>query len=215
MNRWRQWVILVSSFSSRSVLQRRRRSGGTPAWSSSAKPTAGRQGIRSPLESISAPPRMHRRRGNLSAGRNEFEPFQIFIAAASSALSQVNVTITDLSDGRGNVIAALANGRPKNIVIYREHYLPVTSTSSSEGKLGLWPDGLVPKVDEYFGEVRRMPGRPRRPFRLTSPRIRSRGSGSICMFRRGPPPASTGDGPGDDRERRRRHNSDPADGPQF
>ncbi|MBI3804405.1 MAG: DUF4091 domain-containing protein, partial [Nitrospirae bacterium] len=51
-------------------------------------------------------------------------------------------------------------GRPKNIVIYREHYISIVSTklSSSEAKPGLWPDGLVPKVDEYFGEVRRMPG---------------------------------------------------------
>ncbi|MBI3803476.1 MAG: hypothetical protein HY282_06910, partial [Nitrospirae bacterium] len=92
----------------------------------------------------------------LSAARNEFEPFQIFIAATTSALSQVNVTVSDLSDGSGHLITALVSGRPKNIVIYREHYISIVSTklSSSEAKPGLWPDGLVPKVDEYFGEVR-------------------------------------------------------------
>ncbi|MBI3802577.1 MAG: hypothetical protein HY282_02295, partial [Nitrospirae bacterium] len=97
----------------------------------------------------------------LSAARNEFEPFQIFIAApAASSVSQVNVTVSDLKDDQGNTILSWANGRPKNAVIYREHYLSIVSTklSSSAAKPGLWPDGLVPKVDEYFGEVRRMPG---------------------------------------------------------
>ena len=36
----------------------------------------------------------------ISAARNEFEPFQIFIAApAATALSQVDITIGDQSDG--------------------------------------------------------------------------------------------------------------------
>ncbi|MCG3115163.1 MAG: DUF4091 domain-containing protein [Candidatus Manganitrophus sp. SA1] len=171
MNRWRQWVILVSSFflsigvaeaqtiwwDTGMVKLRQANSGTTgdpvPAGIDLCTSTGCSQGG-----------------VTLSAGRNEFEPFQIFIAASATALSQVNVTISDLSDGRGNVIAALANGRPKNIVLYREHYLPVTSTSSSEGKLGLWPDGLVPKVDEYFGEVRRMPGEtaPAFPFNIAA-----------------------------------------------
>ncbi|MBI3802562.1 MAG: DUF4091 domain-containing protein, partial [Nitrospirae bacterium] len=111
----------------------------------------------------------------ISAARNEFEPFQIFIAApAATALSQVDITIGDLSDGKGNVITALVSGRPKNIVIYREHYISIVSTklSSSEAKPGLWPDGLVPKVDEYFGEVRRMPGEttPAFPFNVAAGR---------------------------------------------
>ncbi|MBI3805086.1 MAG: DUF4091 domain-containing protein [Nitrospirae bacterium] len=111
---------------------------------------------------------------NLSAARNEFEPFQIFIAATGPALSKVDVTLTDLSDGKGNNIAALANGRPKNMVTYREHYLSIAPTrlSSVEAKPGLWPDGLVPKIDEYFGEVRRMPGEstPAFPFTVAAGR---------------------------------------------
>ncbi|MDC4223931.1 MAG: DUF4091 domain-containing protein [Candidatus Manganitrophus sp.] len=171
MNRWRQWVILIISFflwigvaeaqtiwwDTGMVKLRQANSGTTgdpvPSGIDLCTGTGCSQGG-----------------VTLSAGRNEFEPFQIFIAASATALSQVNVTISDLSDGRGNVIASLANGRPKNIVLYREHYLPVTSTSSLDGKLGLWPDGLVPKVDEYFGEVRRMPGEtaPAFPFNVAA-----------------------------------------------
>lgn len=97
----------------------------------------------------------------LSAARNEFEPFQVLIAApAASGLTGVDLKIGDLKDSAGNLIIAQdAAGKPKNIVMYREHYLSITSTtlSSAEGKAGMWPDGLVPKVDEYFGEVRKMP----------------------------------------------------------
>jgi hypothetical protein len=108
---------------------------------------------------------------DISAARNEFEPFQIFVAAGASAVAGVNVTVSNLSDGRGGVIVASdATGKPKNVVIYREHYLNITSRSSSTNvpapsptpkpeisMLGWVPDGLVPKVDEYFGEVRQMP----------------------------------------------------------
>jgi hypothetical protein len=158
MNRWQQWVILISSF----FLSMGLAEAQTIWWDTGmAKLRQANRDVAG--DPVPADADLCSEAGcvkggvTLSAGRNEFEPFQIFIAASATALSQVNVTISDLADGRGNVIVSLANGRPKNIVIYREHYLPVTSTSSSEGKLGLWPDGLVPKVDEYFGEVRQMP----------------------------------------------------------
>lgn len=104
MNRWRQWVILVSFFSlsigvaeaqtiwwDTGMVKLRQANSGTtgdpvPAGIDLCTGTGCSQGG-----------------ATLSAGRNEFEPFQIFIAASSSPLSQVNVTITDLSDGRGNV----------------------------------------------------------------------------------------------------------------
>jgi hypothetical protein len=112
---------------------------------------------------------------DISAARNEFEPFQIFVAAGTASVTGVNVAVTDLTDGRGGIIAASnTNGTPRNVVIYREHYLRVAPVpaptcsptptpgfnypSNLNGKLGWTPDALVPKVDEYFGEVRRMPG---------------------------------------------------------
>jgi uncharacterized protein (TIGR03437 family) len=95
----------------------------------------------------------------LSAARNEFEPFQVFVAAQSAPVTQVDITITDLADGKGNIIAASQpDGKPRNVVIYREHYLNVVSKSNDISSLGLTPDALVPKIDEYYGEVRRMPG---------------------------------------------------------
>jgi hypothetical protein len=102
-----------------------------------------------------------------SAARNEFEPFQIFVAAQSAAVSQVDVSITDLADGAGNVItASQPDGKPKNVVVYREHYLNVTSKSNDISTLGLTPDALIPRIDEYYGEVRRVPGenKPAFPF---------------------------------------------------
>lgn len=110
----------------------------------------------------------------LSAARNEFEPFQILIAApANSGLTGVDLKISDLKEKQGNLIVAQdAGGKPKNIVIYREHYLFIDPArlSSSEGKPGLWPDGLVPKIDEYFGEARRMPeeSTPAFPFNVAA-----------------------------------------------
>lgn len=109
----------------------------------------------------------------LSAARNEFEPFQIFIAAPPTVgLAGVDVAVSDLQDGRGNRILSQEGGKPKNIVIYREHYLSIdpAKLSSDEAKGGLWPDGLVPKVDEYFGEVRRMPDEtaPAFPFNVAA-----------------------------------------------
>lgn len=115
----------------------------------------------------------------LSAARNEFEPFQIFIAAPAAAdLAQVDLTLTDLKDSQGNTIAAAdPSGKPKNLVVYREHYLSIDATklSSVEGKPGLWPDGLVPKVDEYFGETRRMPGETAPAFPFNVPADRKQG----------------------------------------
>lgn len=93
----------------------------------------------------------------LTAGRNEFEPFQIFIAGPAST---IDVTLTDLVNGESKILANNPDGKPKNIVMYREHYLNVISKSSAEALLGYWPDGLIPKRDEYFNEVRTYPGDP-------------------------------------------------------
>ncbi|TAK08179.1 MAG: DUF4091 domain-containing protein [Candidatus Manganitrophaceae bacterium] len=173
MNRWRKWVVLVSSFFLWGGIAEAQTIWWDTGMVKLRQANSGTTGDPIPAGvDLCTAAGCSRGGATLSAGRNEFEPFQIFIAApAASGLSQVNVTITDLTDGRGNVIAALgASGRPKNIVLYREHYLPVSTASSSEGKTGLWPDGLVPKVDEYFGEVRRMPGEtaPAFPFNVAA-----------------------------------------------
>src|SRR5581483_3565995 len=102
---------------------------------------------------------------NLSAARNEFEPFQIFIGATDGNLSAIDVTISDFTKGSDTIfVNDPQSGRPTNILIYRENYVSIppdhlSSTGPfSDAKPGLWPDALIPKVDEYFGEPRRMPG---------------------------------------------------------
>lgn len=84
----------------------------------------------------------------LKAAKNEFEAFQLIVSADPSALSGVNVTVSDLRDGRGHVLSG------QSVMIYKEAYINITTVSTIQGKTGLWPDALIPKKDEYAGEVR-------------------------------------------------------------
>jgi hypothetical protein len=84
----------------------------------------------------------------LKAAKNEFEAFQLIVSADPFALSGVNVVVSDLDDGRGNTIPS------ESIMIYKEAYINVTTVSTIQGRTGLWPDALIPKKDEYAGEVR-------------------------------------------------------------
>jgi MYXO-CTERM domain-containing protein len=79
---------------------------------------------------------------HVSAARNEFEAVQIAITGQAS---NVSATATDLT-GPGGTIAA-----PR---LYREALLDLVNKSGLEGATGTWPDGLVPDVDEFFGEKR-------------------------------------------------------------
>jgi len=84
----------------------------------------------------------------LKAAKNEFEAFQLIVSADAAALSGVNVSVSDLRDGRGNIIPG------QSIMIYKEAYINITTVSTIQGKTGPWPDALIPKKDEYAGEVR-------------------------------------------------------------
>ncbi|MDC4224918.1 MAG: hypothetical protein MPW15_11990 [Candidatus Manganitrophus sp.] len=55
---------------------------------------------------------------------------------------------------------------PGPIMIYRQHYILIEKPTTAEAQPGAWPDALIPKVDEYFGERRSIPGegRPAFPF---------------------------------------------------
>ncbi|MEH2107245.1 DUF4091 domain-containing protein [Nostoc sp.] len=82
---------------------------------------------------------------DLYAARGEYEPFQIGIHAPNSGLTNVNVSISDLSGPNNQII-------PKtNITLYREHYVHVTHSSpnkkgSTNPPLGTgwYADGLIP-----------------------------------------------------------------------
>lgn len=84
----------------------------------------------------------------LYAARGEYEPFQIGIQASKNSLTNVNVSVSDLSDSNHRLI-------PKNnITLYREHYVYVShsspkqkgSTNSPLGS-GWYADGLIPFIN--------------------------------------------------------------------
>lgn len=75
---------------------------------------------------------------SLFAARNEYESFQIVINGPNTIN---NVHVTPLFKGY-------------DPIIYRQTYLNVTEVSDCYGKLGLWPDALVPDVDVFYHEKR-------------------------------------------------------------
>lgn len=96
----------------------------------------------------------------ISAAKNEFEPFQIAIRTGGSSVTINDITINNLAGPSGNQIGG------SNLVIYREAYLTIDPAQSNgfccsstiEGLAhpngGDVPDALIPKIDEYFGETR-------------------------------------------------------------
>jgi hypothetical protein len=84
----------------------------------------------------------------ISAARNELESFQVVISAGAAPLRDVNVSLAAPLSGPGGTIPA------GNVTIYREAYLDIRHPSDLEGSKGKWPDALIPKVDEFYGEHR-------------------------------------------------------------
>jgi hypothetical protein len=89
----------------------------------------------------------------LYAGRGEYESFQVVVRAPSSnALSNVNVTVTDLTGPGGQVIPR------QNLSLFRENYVNVTVSSPNWGGAnqplpkGWYPDALIPFIDPYTGQ---------------------------------------------------------------
>jgi hypothetical protein len=77
---------------------------------------------------------------NISAARNEFEPFQIVLRMQSADIHGVDIDITDL---RGPAGAAISKNQ---ITPYLERFLDLKMPSSIDGGAGEWPDPLVPRV---------------------------------------------------------------------
>jgi hypothetical protein len=78
----------------------------------------------------------------ISAARNEFEAFQIVIMGPAE---NVSVTATDLSGDGGTI---------KKPYLYREEYMDCLHPSGPDGATGLWPDALIPDIDDVVGEQR-------------------------------------------------------------
>jgi hypothetical protein len=87
----------------------------------------------------------------LSAGKGEYESFQIVVRGPATGLSNVNVIVSDLTGPGGATI-------PKtSFTLYREHYVYVSTSSPNWGGsnqplgAGWYPDGLIPFTDPATG----------------------------------------------------------------
>jgi hypothetical protein len=98
-----------------------------------------------PLDPV---PSVPAKSADLSAGRNEFEPFQIVLRAPSRELPGVDIDFSDFRTADGARIAS------SNVTVYLEEFVNLRRPSSIEGGDGLWPDPLIPRVDRYTNEPR-------------------------------------------------------------
>ena len=86
----------------------------------------------------------------LAAGKGEYESFQIIVRAASSGLTNVNVSVSDLTGSAGTISKS-------NVALFREQYVYVNSSSPNWGGsnqplgVGWYADGLIPFVDPNTG----------------------------------------------------------------
>jgi hypothetical protein len=79
----------------------------------------------------------------ISAARNEYEPFQVIVRAGSARLSSVRASAGPFRSGDGAEIDT------SNVRIYREHYVRVTKESPHSGEgAGWYPDALIPLVSQ-------------------------------------------------------------------
>lgn len=88
------------------------------------------------------------RRADLSAARNEFEPFQV-VLRSPAPIAGVDARIGDLvAEDGGHRIDR------RHATVYRVGWLDVETPSSEAGDTGEWPDPLLPRTDPYAGERR-------------------------------------------------------------
>jgi hypothetical protein len=87
----------------------------------------------------------------ISAGKGEYESFQIVVRGPASGLTNVNVAVSNLIGPGGAVIPST------NFTLFSEHYVYVSTSSPNWGGTnqplgaGWYPDGLVPFNDPNTG----------------------------------------------------------------
>jgi hypothetical protein len=87
---------------------------------------------------------------NIKGARNEYESFQVVIRGTPTALRNVRVSVSDLSNEMNSISR-------KNVTLYREHFVYVSKSSpdlhGSNRPLGQgwYPDGLIPFLDPSTG----------------------------------------------------------------
>ncbi|CAK0890846.1 unnamed protein product [Prorocentrum cordatum] len=85
----------------------------------------------------------------LSAARNEYESFQLVVPRPKAA--------EDLFDTVDGVqIAASEAGASFKFLVHGVRSINISQVSDCDGRVGRWPDALVPAVDPWFNETRRV-----------------------------------------------------------
>ena len=83
---------------------------------------------------------------DLIAAKNEFVSFQVVVQADAGGANNVSASLTGLK-GAGDIPQS-------NITLYREGYLNITQPSFPTSPAGMYPDPMIPDVDETVGEKR-------------------------------------------------------------
>lgn len=78
----------------------------------------------------------------ISAGRNEYESFQVIVS------DTFDVVVTGISV---QFPGLLSN---ETVLVHRQHYINISVVSNCAGDVGLWPDALIPDVDVYDHQKR-------------------------------------------------------------
>lgn len=82
----------------------------------------------------------------LFAARNEFVSFQVALHGGQTGMTVASLSLPSLM-GPGVITG-------KDITLYRETFLNITHPTTPDSQPGLWPDGLIPDIDELTGEKR-------------------------------------------------------------
>lgn len=83
---------------------------------------------------------------DMTAARNEYEPFRLIVTAADQPLANVTVVASPLTGPGGEIPA-------DNIRLFREHYINISPPSyRSSAEPGSYPDALIPFVDPATGQ---------------------------------------------------------------
>jgi hypothetical protein len=84
----------------------------------------------------------------LSCAQNEFCAFQIAVTATGAAETLSDLSLGELAGPCGHSLAG------STALVYREGFLDIATPSNPAGATGQWPDPLIPKVDDFYGETR-------------------------------------------------------------
>src|SRR4051812_5650794 len=72
---------------------------------------------------------------SLAGAQNEFESFQVVVTGAATGVS---MALEGLADAGGHSITG------RDVVLYREALINITTRTGGDGATGQWPDALVP-----------------------------------------------------------------------